>query len=68
MRYVAGDWVPFKDFPLSGSMPHENNYGSHNMNAIDIVCISIDSKSHWQYFEIEIRSVACTLRDIWTFP
>ena len=68
MRHVAGNWVPFKDFALSGSMPHGNNYGSLNMHVIDIVCISIDSQSQWQYFEIEIRSVACTLGDIWTFP
>ena len=68
MRYVAVDWVPFKDFPSSGSMPHGNNYGSLNMHAINIVCISIDSQSQWKYFEIEIRPIACTLRDIWTFP
>ena len=43
MRYVAGDWGPLIDFALSGSMPHESNYYSHNMHAIDIVFISIDS-------------------------
>ena len=64
IRHVAGNGVPFKDFPSSGSMPHGNNYGSLNMHAIDIVCISIDSQSQWQYFDIDIRSVACTLRDI----
>ena len=67
MRHVAGDWVPFKYFAMSGSMPHGNNYGSLNMHAIDIVCISIDSQSQWYYFEIEIRSVKYTLRYIWPF-
>ena len=31
-RHVACDWVTFKDFTLSGSMPHENNDGSLNMH------------------------------------
>ena len=44
MRHVAGDWVTFNDFALSGSMPHGNNYGSLNMHVIDMVCISIDSQ------------------------
>ena len=68
MRHVTGDWVTLNYFASPGNMPHGNNYGSLNMHAIDIVCISIDSQSQWQYFEIEIRSVACTLGDIWTFP
>ena len=67
MRHVAGDWVIFKYFALSGSRPHGNNYGSLNMHVIDTVCISINSQSQWQYFEIEIRSVAYTLRDTWPF-
>ena len=44
MRHVTGDWVIFNDFALSGSMPHENNYGSLNMHARDMVSISIDSQ------------------------
>ena len=28
MRHAADNWVTFKDFALSGSMPHGNNYGS----------------------------------------
>jgi len=40
MRYVAGNWVPFKYFSSSGSMPHGNNYGSLNTHAIDIVFIN----------------------------
>lgn len=67
MRHVAGDWVPFKTFYLSGSIPHENNNGSLNMHDIYIVFLSIDSQSLWRYFEIEIRSVACALKDIWPF-
>ena len=46
-RYVASDWVPLIDFALPGSMPHGNNYDSHNIYAIDIVFISIDSQFHW---------------------
>ena len=52
IRNVAGDWFPFKDFPSSDSMSHGNNYGCLTMHAIDIVCILIDSKWQWQYFEI----------------
>lgn len=61
IRNVADNWVPFKDFPSSGSIPHGNNYGSLNMHAIDIVCISIDLQWQGQYFEIGTRSVACIL-------
>ena len=52
MRHAAGDWVTLKDFAFSGSMPHGNNYGSHNMHDIDIVCISIGSQWQCQYFDI----------------
>ena len=65
MRHVTGDWVTFNDFASPGNMPHGNNYGSLNMHTIDIVCILIELQSQWQYFEIEIRYVACILRDIW---
>ena len=41
MVYVAGNWVTFNDFALSGSMPHGNTYGSLNMYARDMVYISI---------------------------
>ena len=68
MRNVAGNRVPFKDLAFSGSMPHKNNYGCLNMHAIGIVCISKDSQSQWQYSDIEIRVIACTLWDIWTLP
>ena len=44
MRRAVGDWVTLKDSALSGSMPHGNNYGSFNMHAMDMVCISIDSQ------------------------
>ena len=43
MRHAAGDWVTFKDFALSGSMPRGNNYDSLNMHARGMICISIDS-------------------------
>ena len=68
MRHVAGNWVTFNDFALSGNMSHWNNYGSLNMHARNMVCISIYSQWQWQYVEIEIRSVAWPLRDIWPFP
>ena len=42
MRHAAGDWVTLKDFALSGSMPHRNNYGSLNMHTRDMACISRD--------------------------
>ena len=45
-------FIAFIAFVLSGSMPHGNNYGSLNMQAIDIVDISIESQWQWQYFEI----------------
>ena len=44
MGHVASNWVIFNDFALSGSMPHGNNYGSLNIHARDMVCISIDSQ------------------------
>ena len=47
MRHVSGNWVTFKDFALSGSMPHENNYGSLNIHALDMVGISIESQLQW---------------------
>ena len=42
MRHVAGNWVTFNDFALSGSMPHGNHYGSLNMHARAMVCTSTD--------------------------
>ena len=42
MRQAAGNWVTLKDFAFSGSMRHVNNYGSLNMHARDMVCISRD--------------------------
>ena len=42
MRPVTGDWVTFNDFASPGNMPHGNNYGSINMYARDMVCISRD--------------------------
>ena len=44
MRHVAGDWVTFNNFAMSGSMPHGNNYRSLNMHARDMVCLSMDLK------------------------
>ena len=43
MGHVAGDWVTFNDFALPDNMPHGNDYGSLNMHARDMVCISFDS-------------------------
>ena len=44
MRHAAGNWVTFKDFALSGSMPHGNNYVSLKMHTRDMVYISRDSQ------------------------
>ena len=44
MGHVASDWVTFNDFASTGNMHHGNNYGSLNMNARDMVCITIDSQ------------------------
>ena len=68
MRNVTGDWVTFNDFALPGYMPHGNNFESIIMHAIDMVFISIDSQWQWQSFEMRTRSVACKLRDTWSFP
>ena len=66
--HVPGEWVTFNDFALSGCMHHQNNYGSLNMHARDMVCISRDSQWQWQYFNIYTRYVACILWDVRPFP
>ena len=44
IRNVAGDWVTSNDFASPGNMPHGNNYDYLNMQARNMVCISIDSQ------------------------
>ena len=62
IMHVTCNWVIFRDFASSDSMPHGNNTSSLNMHATALVYISIDCHCHCKFIDMQTMSIACLLR------